>query len=107
MATAEQIAAFRLLIDEAEDAEPYSDLGLSLRLDGALSPQALAKEVWLEKAAKYASLVNVSESGSSRSMSDLHKNALAMAKGFGDADPNAPGTGAAARGVHMAKLTRR
>lgn len=106
MATAEEIAAFRLLIDEADDADPYSDLSLSNRLDAALSSQALAKEIWLEKAASYASLVNVSESGSSRSMSDLHKNALAMAAGYGAADPtgpDAPGT----RGVRMKKLTRR
>jgi hypothetical protein len=107
VATAEQIAAFRLLIDEAEDRDPYDDLALGRRLDAALSSQALAQEIWLEKAAKYASLVNVSESGSSRSMSDLHKNALAMAKGFGDVDPTAPGTGTASRGVRMKKLTRR
>jgi hypothetical protein len=106
VATAEEIAAFRLLIDEGEDAEPYSDLSLGTRLDAALSSQALAKEIWLEKAAGYASLVNVSESGSSRSMSDLHKNALAMAKGFGDADPTGPDT-ATGRGVRMKKLTRR
>jgi hypothetical protein len=106
VATAEEIAAFRLLINEADDAEPYSDLGLSNRLDAATSPMALAKEVWLEKAASYASLVNVTESGSSRSMSDLHKNALAMAKGFGAEDPTAPG-GTATRGVRLHKLTRR
>lgn len=107
MATAEQIAAFRLLIDEAGDKAPYDDASIGVRLDAALSSQALAKEIWLEKAAKYASLVNVSESGSSRSMSDLHKNALAMAKGFGDADPSAPGVGPTVRGVRMQKLTRR
>ncbi len=107
MATAEEIAAFRLLIDETVDKLPYDDSSIGTRLDAATSPESLAKEIWLEKAAKYASLVNVTESGSSRSMSDLHKNALAMAKGFGDADPTAPGTGPAARGVRMQKLTRR
>lgn len=107
MATAEQIASFRLLIDEAEDRAPYDDISLSNRIDAAASSQALASEIWLEKAASYAALVNVTESGSSRSMSDLHKNALAMAKGFSDADPQAPGTGDAVRGVRMHKLTRR
>lgn len=103
MATAEEIAAFRLLIDEANDALPYDDASLSLRLDDATSTEALAKQIWLEKAASYAALVNVSESGSSRSMSDLHKNALNMAKTFGDVDPAGP----SARGVRMQKLTRR
>jgi hypothetical protein len=106
VATAEEIAAFRLLIDEGDDVEPYSDLSLNMRIDAALSSQALAAEIWMEKAASYASLVNVSESGSSRSMSDLHKNALAMAKGFGAVDPTGP-EAAGVRGVRMKKLTRR
>ena len=107
MATTEEIAAFRLLIDENEDKIPYDDISLSDRLDAATSRQALAGEIWLEKAAKFASLVNVSESGSSRSMSDLHKNAITMAQTFGAADPTAPGVGTAVRGVRMNKLTRR
>jgi hypothetical protein len=95
-----------LLIDESADVAPYDDISLSNRLDAATSPLSLSKEIWLEKAASYASLVNVSESGSSRSMSDLSKNALAMAKAMGDADPTAPGTGDAVRGVRMQRLTR-
>ena len=106
MATAAEIAAFRLLIDSAEDVAPYDDQSLSNRIDAAVSTQALAREIWLEKAASFASLVSVSESGSSRQMSDLHKNALAMAKGFADADPAAPGS-PAVRGVRMMRLTRR
>lgn len=106
MATAEEIAAFRLLIDESDDVAPYDDLALSARLDAATSEQALAKQIWLEKAASYAGMVNTSESGSSRSLSDLHKNALAMAKGFGEDDPTAPGAPGVS-GVRMRKLTRR
>lgn len=34
---------------------------------------------WDRVAAQYHGLVNISESGSSRSMGDMHKNALAMA----------------------------
>ena len=40
---------------------------------------ASAAQVWEIRAGKYHCLVNISESGSSRSMGDLHKNALAMA----------------------------
>lgn len=42
-----------------------------------------AAEGWRIKAAKLADLVNTNESGTSRSMSDLHKHALEMAKYFG------------------------
>lgn len=106
MASVDEIAAFRLLIDESKDEAPYDDASLGVRLDAASSSQSLAQEIWLEKAARYASLVTVSESGSSRSLSDLHKNALAMAGSFGAADPSAPGA-ASTRGVRMRKLTRR
>jgi hypothetical protein len=104
VATVDEIAAFRLLIAESADVMPYDDISLTTRLDAAESPQALAREIWLEKAAKFAQLVNVSESGSSRSLSDLHKNALAMAAGFGAATPDAPG--GPISGVRMHRLTR-
>lgn len=104
MATAEAIATFRLLIDEQEDKLPYTDAVLSARLDSASSPQALAGEIWREKAAAYASLVTVSESGSSRNLSDLHKNALAMAAEMDKTDPSASTT--TTRGTRMSRLTR-
>lgn len=106
MATAEEIAVFRLLIAEPEDDDPYTDLILGERLDAATSPEALAATIWTEKSASYAALVNVSESGSSRNLSDLHKNALAMAAHFAKIDPQAPGTGTAVRGTRMSRLTR-
>lgn len=106
MATAEEIAAFRLLINQPINAAPYTDEALSDRLDLASSVQSLASIIWSEMAASYASMVNVSESGSSRSLSDLHKNAIAMAKYFSDNDPTTPGTGEAVRGVRMHRLTR-
>lgn len=42
------------------------------------SVDAAARYIWRVKAAGYASMVDISESGSSRSMGDLYKNALAM-----------------------------
>lgn len=38
-----------------------------------------AAQVWEIRAGKYHGLVDISESGSSRKMSDMHKNALALA----------------------------
>lgn len=105
MATAEQIAALRLLIDEPENVLPYDDGALGVRIDGATSTEALAASIWREKAARYASLVSVAESGSSRQLSDMHKNALAMAKSFDEADKAAPGA-PAVRGTRMHRLTR-
>lgn len=106
MATAEEIAALRLFIGEEVDELPYSDAVLGERIDAAASIQGLAQEVWTEKAARYAELVTTSESGSSRNLSDLHKNALAMAAHFGKVDPQAPGVGTAVRGTRMSRLTR-
>lgn len=106
MATKAEIDALRLLIAESDDVAPYDDIALGARLDASPSPIGLAAQIWREKAANYAALVNVSESGSSRSLGDLHKNALEMAKHFGDADPTTPGTGEAVRGVRMRRLTR-
>lgn len=106
MAEKAAIDALRLLISEPDDKAPYDDIALSIRLDASPSTQGLAADIWREKAASYAALVNVSESGSSRSLSDLHKNALAMAKALGDVDPSNPGSGPAVRGVVMRRLTR-
>lgn len=41
-----------------------------------------AAQVWEIRAGKYHGLVDITESGSSRKMSDLHKNALAMAANY-------------------------
>ena len=106
MATAAEIASFRLLIDVQADEDPYTDAALGTRMDAATSTESLAAAIWREKAAVYAALVNVSESGSSRSLGDLQKNALAMADMFTKVDPSAPGTGTAVRGVRMSRLTR-
>jgi hypothetical protein len=106
MATATEIAAFRLLIDEQDDKDPYTDASLGARLDAATSPQSLAATIWTEKAAAYAALVDVSESGSSRSLGQLQDKALNMAKTFQAMDPTAPGTGSAVRGTRMSRLTR-
>lgn len=48
-------------------------------IDGVTTLDEAAAVVWEIRAAKYHGLVNISESGSSRSLGDMHKNALAMA----------------------------
>lgn len=79
MATAQQIADLRALIDEP-DASSYTDQVLSDRIDasnGDLYP--LASVIWREKAARYAGLIDVQEGSSNRKMSQLYGQALKMA----------------------------
>jgi hypothetical protein len=66
----------------------------ALLLDNESTDAAVA-EGWRIKAAKFASLVDTAEGTSKRAMSDLHKNALAMAEEFGGG--SAGGSGARTR----------
>jgi hypothetical protein len=102
MATADEVAAFRLLIAEPDETT-YSDAALSGILDSASSVNAAAATIWTQKAAAAATLVNVSESGSSRSLGDIQRNALAMAKVFTDAIEEDPVT---ATGVRVRRIVR-
>jgi len=79
MATAE-IDQLRDLADIAEDE--YTDLELQTLIDERGSVDAAARRIWQIKAAKSATLTDISESGSTRAMSQLHKQALTMADAF-------------------------
>jgi hypothetical protein len=78
MATPDEVSELRRLSNYT-DVDPYDDPQLSGMID-ASSIYRVAARLWNEKAASLATLVNVSESGSSRNMGDAHKNALAMAR---------------------------
>lgn len=97
MATAEEIATLRLLIAEPDETT-YTDVVLGQRLDASTSEDQVAYEIWTEKAAAAAALVDVSEGGSSRKMGDIMEQALRMAEVFaarvttGTAPPSAAGT---------------
>ena len=81
MATTEQIDQLRRMIDDRNTPYTYSDDELNDRLLG-YSLETVASVIWGEKAAGYADMVNMTEAGSSRSLSDLHKNALAMSSHY-------------------------
>lgn len=84
MATVEQVAQLRLIIDEPSSLV-YSDDMLEViidQADGILD--VAAAEVWQQKAARFSTLVDTSESGSSRAMSQMYKNAAAQAKYYLD-----------------------
>lgn len=100
MATAEDIAAFRLLIAEPDDIAPYTDAALSDRIDAAGSLDELAYQIWLEKAAAAASLVDISEGGSSRKQGDLYEQYLSMAGNFADRVTSGAPPGATRTQIH-------
>lgn len=82
MATVDEIAALRILIAEPVDAEPYTDVRLGALLDEGTDPRTIASSIWREKAASYASLVDVQEGNSKRTLSQLQSQALKMAASF-------------------------
>lgn len=77
MADPIDIARLRRLIGESDETE-WSDVVLAEIIDGAPDLNTAALEVWESKAAGAASLVDTTESGSSRKMSQLHDQALKM-----------------------------
>lgn len=95
MATPPEISAFRLMIDEPT-FDMYSDLLLSDRIDSSTSKSALASIIWLEKAAKYARLVDIQEGTSRRALSQLQEHALLMSKSYA-AQAGSDGTGSTSR----------
>lgn len=86
MATPGDIKELRGLVGEPDDENGWSDVKLGTLLDNYETVNAAARQVWLNKAAQAALLVNVSESGSSRNLGDIRKNAMEMAAYFGNLD---------------------
>lgn len=79
MATPEQIAQFRRMIGELQNESPWDDAYVSSVIDASASLNAAAARAWEEKAAIYASMVDTTESGSQRRLSQLQEQALKMA----------------------------
>lgn len=78
MASPEDIATLRGLVGEPDDSNGWTDEKLGDIIDGETSLNLAASKVWVLKAGQFAHLVDVSESGSSRKLSDLRKNAMEM-----------------------------
>lgn len=108
MATAIEVQALRLLIAE-DTKDTYSDEALATRLDAASgSADTVAYQVWTEKAAATAGLVDISEGGSSRKMGDLYEQAINMAKVFAEraAAESLPPVAGSGRTVRARQLAR-
>ena len=79
MATPEEIVVVRSQIPEESDAYGFDDAAISAMLDAGLSTSKTIQAVWSGIAGKTSSMVDVQESGSSRSLSQIHSNSQAMA----------------------------
>lgn len=82
MATEAEIKLLRRLVNEPENVEPWTDVYLSDVIDEAEDIAGAAVQIWTEKAATYADIVDVQEGSSRRSLGDLHEQALNMRKLF-------------------------
>ena len=79
MATADQILEVRDYIAEPGIENGWTDDKIGQYIDKENDLYLAASSIWSAKAARYATLVNVAESGSSRSMGSLIDNAIKMA----------------------------
>lgn len=99
------VAVVRDLANEPDANGAFSDAKLiGILNDNDLDVNLAASEVWSQKASKLADLVDVSESGSSRKLGDLYKQALAMAEhyaGVSKAEETRAG-----RGTRIRSITR-
>lgn len=79
---AQEILFVRSYVSDSE--ELIDDEELVLLLQEGTSPEDVASKLWTRRAAETAELVDVTENSSSRKLSDIHKNALNMAKHYRD-----------------------
>lgn len=78
MALADDIALLREYINEPDDTNGWTDVRLTTYVEAADNLLLAAADAWGVKAGTFAGLVNVSESGSSRQLGDLLKQAKEM-----------------------------
>lgn len=87
--------------------DDWTNEEIQTKLDAGETAEQIAAAWWTLRASQTASLIDVSESGSSRSLGMLHKQALNMAKFYGakvdDAEEDAE---QARRGLHSRTLRR-
>jgi hypothetical protein len=88
MATEAEIDRFRRMTDLPDNVEPWTDSYISNIID-ELGFEKAVSSAWYEKAASASSLVDITESGSSRRLSQLQSQYLAMGKAAaGDTETN-------------------
>lgn len=109
--TLDQLALVRRMINEPTDSDGWTDVVLlasaeAYFLNGDYDLRSLSASIWEEKAAKVAELVNVSESGSSRSLSQIFDHYMAMAKRFHESTGEETTVVAYPRSTRMVRASR-
>jgi hypothetical protein len=104
MATNDDYLRLRRMTGEDDGESKYKDTDLDDFIQRAAGDLNLAASlVWGEKASAVADLVNINESGSSRSLSDLFDHAKKQADYFGglstDADTPTAASGSTTRRI--------
>lgn len=111
MATPAERARLRDMVNEPDSAGGWTDEDLdavianTVNKDGSLNLRAAAAEVWEAKAAKWVTLTDVTESGSSRRNSQAFEHARKMADAFGTTAPD-PSVVAASTRPRSTRMTR-
>lgn len=82
MATEAEIKLLRRLVNETQNAAPWTDEYFGDLIDVSEDMRSAAAHVWTEKAAAYADLVDVQEGSSRRALGDLYEQALSMREIF-------------------------
>jgi len=104
MATPSEIIAVRENTNE-HAATPWTDEDINELITSTGSVDLASAVIWRKKAAKYADLVDTSEAGASRKLSDLHKAALLQAAQYEKAGGTDDGTFGPAQ-VHVIERIR-
>lgn len=87
MASEDEVEQLRRMVDVTADDQKWTYEVLASYIDSLSGNLAAAAgAIWREKAASFASLTDVSESGSSRRLSQMHDQALKMASHFDPSD---------------------
>lgn len=101
MATPNQIAELRVTIQELVDTPPYTDEFLGNLIDDSGMTEA-AYKVWVAKRNMVASLVDISEGGSSRKNSQLFESYSKIVAGY----ENGGDTPSGSRAPRTREITR-
>ena len=84
----DDLSFIRVMIAEPTEQNGWTDEKINtvalgaVQSDGSVDLRSLAASIWEAKAADAVSMVDVSESGSSRSMGQVHTHALRMAERY-------------------------
>jgi len=100
MATPEEISFVRANIGQTD----LTDAQIGALVD-ASDPQGAIATIWESKAASYADMVDTSEAGASLSLSNLSKQAMAMAT-YWRSGAGGNGTGTTGSGVLIKQIAR-